>query len=143
MTENEMVGWCHRLSEHGFGWTPGAGDGQKSRTWLSNWTELSSKSAHYFPGEKYYFVILFRKEKYILFYRRRYSIFQGCYANSLEINNLETHIKVSSQDFQKCKISFKNCLSRFPWHPVVGTLSFCVGLVPVGKNSKCFMAKKP
>ena len=104
---------------------------------------LSSKSAHYFPGEKYYFVILFRKEKYILFYRRRYSIFQGCYANSLEVNNLETHIKVSSQDFQKCKISIKNCLSRFPWHPVVGTLSFCVGLVPVGKNSKCFMAKKP
>ena len=23
-----MVGWHHRLSGHGFGWTPGVGDGQ-------------------------------------------------------------------------------------------------------------------
>ena len=26
--EDEMLGWHHRLSGHGFGWTPGAGDGQ-------------------------------------------------------------------------------------------------------------------
>ena len=23
-----MVGWCHRLDGHRFGWTPGVGDGQ-------------------------------------------------------------------------------------------------------------------
>ena len=23
-----MVGWHHQLNGHGFGWTPGAGDGQ-------------------------------------------------------------------------------------------------------------------
>jgi len=51
MTEDEMVGWHQWLSGHGFGWTPGVGDGQgslvscdswvaKSRTWLSDWTEL-------------------------------------------------------------------------------------------------------
>ena len=28
MTEDEMVGWHHRLDGHGFGWTPGVGDGQ-------------------------------------------------------------------------------------------------------------------
>ena len=28
MTEDEMVGWHHRLSGHGFGWTLGVGDGQ-------------------------------------------------------------------------------------------------------------------
>ena len=28
MTEDEMVGWHHCLDEHGFGWTPGVGDGQ-------------------------------------------------------------------------------------------------------------------
>ena len=27
-TEDEMVGWHHRVNGHGFGWTPGAGDGQ-------------------------------------------------------------------------------------------------------------------
>ena len=28
MTEDEMVGWHHRLNGHGFGWTPGVCDGQ-------------------------------------------------------------------------------------------------------------------
>ena len=46
-TEDEMVGWHHRHNGHGFGWTPGIGDGQgglacyspwvaKSWTWLSD-----------------------------------------------------------------------------------------------------------
>ena len=50
-TEDEMVGWHHRLNGHGLGWTPGVGDrqgglarcsswGTKSWTRLSNWTEL-------------------------------------------------------------------------------------------------------
>ena len=50
-TEDEMVGWHHRLNAHGFGWTPGVGDGQgglaccsswgHKQTWLSDWTELN------------------------------------------------------------------------------------------------------
>ena len=28
MTEDEMVGWYHRLNGHEFGQTPGVGDGQ-------------------------------------------------------------------------------------------------------------------
>ena len=27
-TEDEIVVWHHRLNGHGFGWTPGVGDGQ-------------------------------------------------------------------------------------------------------------------
>ena len=52
MTEDEMAGWHHRLSGHGFGWTLGVGDGQRglaccssqghkeldTTDWL-NWTE--------------------------------------------------------------------------------------------------------
>ena len=52
MTEDEMAGWHHQLDGHEFGWTPGVGDGQgglaccdswlaKSRTRLSDWTELN------------------------------------------------------------------------------------------------------
>ena len=53
MTEDETVGWHHRLNEHGFGWTPGAGNGQgglaccsssgykeSDMTEQMNWTEL-------------------------------------------------------------------------------------------------------
>ena len=53
-TEDEMVGWHHRLYGHGFGWTSGISDGQGSlgfcspqghkesdtTEWL-NWTELN------------------------------------------------------------------------------------------------------
>ena len=56
MAEDEMVGWHHPLNGHGFGWTPGVGDGQgglvccgsgghkesDTTEWL-NWTSL------YFP----------------------------------------------------------------------------------------------
>ena len=28
MTKDETVGWHHRFNGHGFGWTPGVGDGQ-------------------------------------------------------------------------------------------------------------------
>ena len=55
MTEDEMVGWHHQFNGHGFGWTPGVGDGQGSlvscgswgckeldTTEQLNWTELMS-----------------------------------------------------------------------------------------------------
>ena len=37
MTEDEMVGWHHRLYEHEFEQAPGAGDGQGSLTCCSPW----------------------------------------------------------------------------------------------------------
>ena len=36
-TENEMVGWHHRLEGHGFGWTLGVGDGQGGLACCSPW----------------------------------------------------------------------------------------------------------
>ena len=54
-TEDEMVGWHHQLSGHGFGWTLGVGDGQGGlaccgpwghKEWdmteRLNWTELNN-----------------------------------------------------------------------------------------------------
>ena len=53
-TEDKMVGWHHWLDRHGFGWTPGVGDGQgglaccnswgckeSDTTEQMNWTELN------------------------------------------------------------------------------------------------------
>ena len=37
MTEDEMVGWHHRLSGHGFGWTLGVGDRQGGLGCCSSW----------------------------------------------------------------------------------------------------------
>ena len=54
MTKEKMVVWHHQLNGHGFGWTPGVGDGQGGLAYCSpwggkesdttvqlNWTELS------------------------------------------------------------------------------------------------------
>ena len=58
MTENEMAGWHHWLDGRESEWTPGVGDGQgglvccvihgvaRSRTWLSDWTELNWTDIH-------------------------------------------------------------------------------------------------
>ena len=37
MTEDEMVEWHHRLDGHGFGWTPGVGDGQGGLACFGSW----------------------------------------------------------------------------------------------------------
>ena len=37
MTEDEIVGWHHQLDGHGFGWTPGAGDGQGGLECCGSW----------------------------------------------------------------------------------------------------------
>ena len=37
MTEDEMAGWHHQLSGHGFGWTPGVGDGQGGLACCDSW----------------------------------------------------------------------------------------------------------
>ena len=37
MTEDEVAGWHHRLDEHGFGYTPGVGDGQGGLVCCDSW----------------------------------------------------------------------------------------------------------
>ena len=36
-TEDKVVGWHHQLDGHGFGWTPGVGDGQGGLVSCSSW----------------------------------------------------------------------------------------------------------
>ena len=37
MTEDEMVGWHHRLDGHWFGWTLGVGDGKGGLVCCRSW----------------------------------------------------------------------------------------------------------
>ena len=37
MTEDEMVGWHHRLNGHGFVWTPGVDDGLGGLVCCGSW----------------------------------------------------------------------------------------------------------
>ena len=68
MTEDEMAGWHHWVDGHESQWTPGVGDGQeawcaavhgvaKSRTRLSNWSDLFWSDFILFdPSKKNYFL---------------------------------------------------------------------------------------
>ena len=42
ITEDEMAGWHHRFDGHGFGWTPGVGDGQGGLACCSSWGRKES-----------------------------------------------------------------------------------------------------
>ena len=42
MTEEEMVGWYHRLDGHEFGSTPGVGDGQGGLMCCGSWDHKES-----------------------------------------------------------------------------------------------------
>ena len=66
MTEDEIVGWHHRLNGHGFGWTPGVGDGQGGLVYCDsrgrkesgmterlNWAEIASVYVYFFSILKY------------------------------------------------------------------------------------------
>ena len=37
MTEDEVVGWHHRLNAYGFGWILGVGDGQGGLACCGSW----------------------------------------------------------------------------------------------------------
>ena len=41
-TEHEMAEWHHRLNGHGFGWTPGVGDGQGGLACCGSWARKES-----------------------------------------------------------------------------------------------------
>ena len=46
-TEDEMVGWHHWLYGHGFGWTPGVGDGQGGLACCSSWGRKESDTTEW------------------------------------------------------------------------------------------------
>ena len=46
-TEDKMVGWHHRLNGHGFGWTPGVGDGQGGLACCGSWGRKKSDTTEW------------------------------------------------------------------------------------------------
>ena len=47
MTEDEMVGWHHWHNGHGFGWTPGVGDGQGGLACCGSWGHKESDTTEW------------------------------------------------------------------------------------------------
>ena len=45
--QDEMVGWHHRLNGHGFGWTPGVGEGQGGLVCCGSWDRKESDTTEW------------------------------------------------------------------------------------------------
>ena len=54
-TEDEMVGWHHRLNEHGFGWTPGVGNGQGGLACCGSWDCKESDMTEWLNWTDFFF----------------------------------------------------------------------------------------
>ena len=62
-----MVGWHHRLNGHGFGWTPGVGDGQGGLVCCSSWghKELDTTELNWLYSFLFFFFYLVAKSCWI------------------------------------------------------------------------------
>ena len=58
MTVDEMVGWHHLLDGHGFGWTPGVGDGQEGLSWCGSWDCKESDMTEWLNWTEHLFMYL-------------------------------------------------------------------------------------
>ena len=58
-TEDEMVGWHHQFNGHGFGWTPGGGDGQGGLVCCSSWRHKESDMTEQLNWTELMYNILF------------------------------------------------------------------------------------
>ena len=62
MTEYEMVGWHHQLNGHGFGCTPGVGDGQGGLACCSSWDSKKSDTTEQLNWTEFLF---FKKKAFM------------------------------------------------------------------------------
>ena len=67
-----MVGWHHRLNGHGFGWTPGVGDGQGGLACCGPWGRRDSDTTERLTwtglGISFFSLIFFILENVVLFH---------------------------------------------------------------------------
>ena len=57
--EDEMVGWHHRVNGHGFGWTPGVGDGQGGLVCCVSWGHKESHMTEWLNWLNYALLFFF------------------------------------------------------------------------------------
>ena len=57
MTEDEIVGWHHWHDGHGFGWTPGVGDGQGGLVCCDSWGREELDMTDHWTELKFYFIL--------------------------------------------------------------------------------------
>ena len=60
-TEDEIVGWHHWLNGHGFGWTPGVGDGHGGLACCDSWGP--QRIGHNWATELNWYTVVYKTSK--------------------------------------------------------------------------------
>ena len=66
-TEDAMVGWHHQLDGHGFGWTPGVGDGQGGLVCCGSWGCKELDTTEQLNWTKSNFILKVRLKRILFF----------------------------------------------------------------------------
>ena len=108
MTEDEMVGWHHRLYGHGFGWTPGVGDGQGGLACCSSWGHKESDMTERLNWTEFYDPII----------------------PVPGIRSREMSVRIHQKDVQECSYNQKKkettrCPSIIEWVNKLGAFLHC------------------
>ena len=91
-TEDEMVGWHHRLNGHGFGWTPRVGDVQGGLACCGSWGHKESDTTEWLNWTELIYI------KYIIFshsqnYKYHHDGFLFC--SLIQLQHIEEHLMCS------------------------------------------------
>ena len=98
MTEDEMVGWHHRLNGHEFGWTLGVGDEQGSLVSCGPWGHKESDTAERLNWTDIYMKSYDQPKQHIKKQRHHFA-YKGLYSQSYGFSS--SHIWVWELDHKE------------------------------------------
>ena len=84
-TKDKMVGWCHQLNEHGFGWTLGAGDGRGGLACCGSWGRKESDTTER---------LNWTECLYTAFYV--YNVHRGTFFNFTDFSNMQINKEIKT-----------------------------------------------
>ena len=104
-TEDETVGWHHRLNGHGFGWTLGVGDGQGGLVCCSSWGCKESDTTEWLNWtEHHIFAIYLLWQELFYYYNVMSYIMTGVL---IFIKYYEQRVLFSKLNFGRCFLCIK------------------------------------
>ena len=111
-TEDEMVGWHHWHSGHGFWWTEGVGDGQGGLVFCGSWGHKELNMTEWLNWTEYFIVYIYR----CFLIHSSADVHPGCFHVLAIVNsavmNTGTHMSLSILVSSVCMPSSEACTSN-------------------------------
>ena len=104
-----MAGWYHRLNGHGFGWTPGVGDGQGGLACCGSWGRKESDMTEQLNWTELNWNLLLPCLSFQVFISLNIKTTKWFLFLELYGNSLRSILKLSSSDEDLCLLLLVSC----------------------------------